>query len=151
MLTRTSEYALRAMIHLAHREKEWPIPAREIAKAAEIPAKYLSKILGDLVRAGVLESSPGKHGGFRMARMPRSTPLLAVLAPFEQFTHRRCPFGNQKCNDADPCNAHDQWKRVFDSQQKFLRKTSVWDIAAKMSLSVSSKRNSTTRKRTAVR
>jgi len=146
MLTRTSEYALRAMIHLAHREKEWPIPGREIAKATEIPPKYLSKILGDLVRVGVLQSSPGKSGGFRMTRMPKATPLLAVLTPFEQFASRRCPFGNQKCNDADPCNAHDQWKKVLDSQQQFLRKTSVQDIAAKMSLGVSRKQREAMRK-----
>lgn len=137
MLTRTSEYALRAMIHLAHREVDWPIPGREIAKATSIPPKYLSKILGDLVRVGVLESSPGKNGGFRMTRPPGSTPLLQVLTPFEQFSNRRCPFGNQNCSDADPCNAHDQWKKVIESQQQFLRKTSVEAIAARMGLPAS--------------
>lgn len=139
MLTKTSEYALRAMIHLAHNEKDWPIAGPRIAKATEIPPKYLSKILGDLVRVGVLESSPGKSGGFSMNGTPKSTTLLSVLTPFEQFTNLRCPFGNQKCNDADPCNAHDQWKKVIETQQQFLKKTSVQDIAAKMSLKVSRK------------
>ncbi len=147
MLTRTSEYALRAMIHLAQHEKDWPIAGPRIAKATEIPPKYLSKILGDLVRVGVLESSPGKSGGFRMFRTPKATSLLAVLTPFEQFANRRCPFGNQKCNEIDPCNAHDQWKKVIEAQQQFLAKTSVQDIAAKMSLPVLKKSSKTKPKR----
>jgi len=135
------------MIHLARCETDSPTPGREIASAAEIPPKYLSKILGDLVRVGVLESSPGKKGGFRMRQRPKATSLLSVLTPFEQFANRRCPFGNQKCNDADPCNAHDDWKKVIEAQQQFLRKTSVQDIAAKMSLPVLKKENKNKRKR----
>lgn len=136
MLTRTSEYALRAMIHLAHHEKHWPVPGRTIAKAADIPPKYLSKILGDLVRAGVLGSTPGKSGGFRMSKRAEEISLFSVLKPFEQFTNRRCPFGNQQCNDTSPCNAHNEWKKVLEAQQQFLRQTSVHDIADKMSLRV---------------
>jgi len=129
MLTRTSEYALRAMIHLAQHEEAWPIPGREIASEAGIPPKYLSKILGDLVRARVLDSSPGKSGGFRMRRAPRKTALLTVLSPFEQFEQRSCPFGNQQCSNENPCFAHDQWKKVIETQQRFLKKTTVEDIA----------------------
>ncbi len=51
MLSRTSEYALRALIHLAEHQTEWPIAGSRIAAAAGVPSKYLSKILGDLVRA----------------------------------------------------------------------------------------------------
>jgi Rrf2 family transcriptional regulator, iron-sulfur cluster assembly transcription factor len=129
MLTLTSEYALRAMIYLTRHSAEWPIPGRRIAAEAGIPAKYLSKILGDLVRFGVLESSPGKSGGFRMKRSPKETYLSEVLSPFEQFERRRCPFGNKECDDIDPCLAHEQWKHVVETEQSFLRDTSVYDVA----------------------
>ncbi len=129
MLSRTSEYALRALIHLAEHQAEWPIAGSRIAAAAGVPAKYLSKILGDLVRAGVLESSPGKTGGFRLSRPAKKVSLLDVLSPFEPFDRRRCPFGNHECSDANPCRAHDGWKKVVETQQRFLLKTSVYDIA----------------------
>ena len=133
MLSRTSEYALRALIHLTQHEEDWPISGSRIAAETEIPPNYLSKILGDLVRAGVLESAPGKTGGFRLSGPAKKMTLMAVLAPFEQFEHRRCPFGNKECSDANPCNAHTQWKRVIETQQKFLMKTTVYDIAVQMS------------------
>lgn len=133
MLSRTSEYALRALIHLAQREKEWPISGVRIAGETGIPPKYLSKILGDLARSGVLESSPGKTGGFRLRRPAKEISLLEVLAPFEQFARRRCPFGNLECSDVHPCRAHEQWNKVIETEQRFLTKTTVYDIALRMS------------------
>lgn len=129
MLSRTSEYALQAMIYLAQHAEEWPIAGRQIAKMAGIPPKYLSKILGDLVRAGVLDASRGVGGGFRMTRPPEAISLYEVLAPFEPFHMRRCPFGNKECGDEDPCLAHHRWKVVVETQQAFLRNTSVSDVA----------------------
>ncbi len=129
MLSRTGEYALRAVIHLAQNRNRWPIPGNRIAEEAGVPAKYLSKVLGDLVRIGVLLSSRGKQGGFRMARSPDKTLLMDVLAPFEQFDEQRCPFGGGRCSDQAPCLAHQRWKEVVDAEQRFLRSTTVQDVA----------------------
>ena len=65
MLSRTSEYVLRAMAFMAQQVDGWPLPGPRIAEQAGIPRKYLSNILGSLVRAGILESAPGVGGGFR--------------------------------------------------------------------------------------
>ena len=129
MLTRTSEYALRAMIYLVQHEEDWPIVGKEIAGATKIPAKYLSKILGDLVRIGVLESTPGRHGGFKLLRSSRQTKLYDVLAPFEVLERKQCPFGNQECSDVNPCLAHDRWKKVITAHKRFLNDTSICDVS----------------------
>lgn len=129
MLSLTCQYALRAMVYLARHEADWPIPGREIAGQVGVPAKYLSKILGDLVREGVLDGAPGKRGGFRMRRPARQTTLADVLRPFEPRERRACPFGNQECSDDHPCLAHDQWKKVLETQRRFLERTSVQDVA----------------------
>lgn len=129
MLTLTSEYALRALVYLARHADECPIPGRRIAAEATIPGKYLLKVLGDLVRAGILESSPGKHGGFRLRRSAKQTSLLDVLSPFEPFEHGRCPFGHGTCDEDHPCPVHHPWKRVIETQRQFLRETSLSDVA----------------------
>ena len=129
MLTRTSEYALRAMIYLAQNESEWPIIGADVAAATSIPAKYLSKILGDLVRVGVLESTPGRRGGFRFVNPAKKTKLYDVLAPFEHLEQTRCPFGNALCSDENPCLAHDRWKRVLATHKRFLQGTAIYDVA----------------------
>ncbi len=133
MLSLTSEYALRAMICLTRHADEGRVPTRSIANEAEIPRKYLSMILRDLVRAGFLSSSPGPGGGFRLVRSPKRIRLIELLAPFEPIltTRRLCPFGNQNCADNDPCAGHDRWKRVTDTYSQFLEKTSVYDLTVR--------------------
>ncbi len=133
MLSLTSEYALRAMIYLAQHVDDWPIPGRKIAEEANVPRKYLSAILGDLARAGILDSSPGTGGGFRMVRSPKEIRLSEVFAPFEPIlAHRRpCPFGHEECSDDDPCAGHDQWKQVRETYSRFLEQTSVFDVTFK--------------------
>ncbi len=129
MFSLTSQYALRALIHLARNADGKPISGRRIAADAGIPANYLSKVLNDLVRSGVLESSPGKTGGFRLRRPPEEITLDEVVAPFEHTGDRRCPFGNQACSDENPCSAHERWKHVVEAQQAFLSTTTVRDVA----------------------
>lgn len=131
MLSKTGEYALRAMIHLAQHADEWPISGARIAAHTRVPAKYLSKILGDLVRAGVLEASRGLGGGFRMARSPSHVHLYEVLAPFEDLltNTRACPFANQRCSDRNPCLGHAGWKQVRDTFERFLKETSLIEVA----------------------
>lgn len=129
MLSRTSQYALRALIYLTRHEDAWPISGTRIANEIGVPAKYLSKVLGDLVRAHVLEASPGRTGGFRLRRKPERTFLIDILIPFEHFDRRECPFGNHICSDERPCAAHNDWKKVVTAQQSFLKDTSLRDIA----------------------
>lgn len=129
-MTRSSEYALRAVIFLAQHRDRWPLPGHAIAKGTGIPAKYLQKILGDLTRTGVLTSSPGRTGGFRIARADGDVPLLEVLTPFERSNASRCPFGNTICSDKNPCRAHHEWSKVTEAEQRFLSDTCVADVAA---------------------
>ena len=131
MFSRTSEYALRAMVFLAQHADTWPIPGWRIAEQTGIPPKYLARILGDLVRHAVLESSRGIGGGFRLARSPDRIRLSEVLAPFEPAlaSRRPCPFGHELCNDKNPCPGHDRWMRVKNTYERFLQETSVSDIS----------------------
>lgn len=128
-MTRSSEYALRALVYLVQHRDRWLIPGQEIAKGVGIPARYLQKILGDLTRTGVLESSPGRAGGFRLRRPAHRIPLLDILSPFERFSTGRCPFGNAICSDRNPCRAHDQWKKVLETEQRFFREVSIDEVA----------------------
>lgn len=131
MLSLTAEYALRAMIYLAQHSDECPIPGRRIAAESQIPPNYLATVLGDLVRAGVLQGSPGRGGGFSLARRSRDIRLNEVLASFEPIlaNRRPCPFGKEVCSDEDPCAAHQQWKRVRETYARFLERNTVYDVS----------------------
>lgn len=139
MLSLTGQYALRAIVYLTQNAQRCPIPGREVAEEVGIPAKYLSKILGDLVRHGVLDSSRGKRGGFRLRRSAQETSLYDVLQPFEPFEQVRCPFSTDRCNAENPCLMHTQWKHVVETERRFLCDTSVYDVAVGAPASIDQK------------
>ncbi len=131
MLSRNGEYALRAVVYLAQNEDSWPIPGPQIARETKISPKYLSSILGTLVRSRVLEASPGRGGGFRMTRPPKRVLLVDILTPFESVLddRRPCPFGNPVCSDDDPCAGHHRWKTVREAYYDFAQRTSVQEVS----------------------
>src|SRR5262245_43388202 len=99
MLSMTAQYALRAFVYIAAQDEERPILAKEIAAQTRVPSQYLSRILRDAVRAGLLESARGVGGGFRLARPASRMKLFEVLAPYENVLDRsRCPFGQPRCS-----------------------------------------------------
>ncbi len=132
MLNRTGEYALKATVYITQTEDDWPVSGPRIARHTSIPAKYLSMVLGTLVRRGILDATRGKKGGFRFKQSPDRVRLLDIVAPFDpQFsdTQKPCPFGNTICNDANPCGGHKSYKRITEGFLAFLTRTSIAKVA----------------------
>ncbi len=91
MVSQTTEYALRAMTHLVAVAGA-SCTSREIAAATGVPRSYLSKIMRSLVRASLVRSSRGKHGGFILARDPASISVLEIanaIDPIRRLAHSR--------------------------------------------------------------
>ena len=129
MLSQTAEYALRAVLSIAEEPGGAPVGAKRLAAVLRIPQNYLSKTLHQLGRAGVLESTRGKLGGFQLARPPSRIPLLDVVTPFDDLTGRRtCLMGRTVCSDYTPCAAHARWKEVAERTAQFFSETTVADL-----------------------
>ena len=131
MLTLTTQYAFRALVRLSKHDAQETLPAKTIAADMEVSWKYLSRILAALVRAGILQASRGRNGGFRLARPPEDILLAEVVELFEPVlgNRRPCPFGNFTCNDESPCTGHHPWKHVRDSLAQFLNRATLSDVA----------------------
>ncbi len=131
MFSGTAEYALRAVFHLAARRGQGPEPGAEIAQALGVPTNYLSKILHALARAGVLKSTRGKRGGFELGRPAEEVSLLQVVSVFDNVdAHRRCLLGRAECSDERACPVHQRWKTLGEEIARFIRETTVADLAA---------------------
>ena len=75
-----AEYACLAMLALArHRLDDAPVRIREIAEAHDIPERYLVQILLQLKGAGLVHSTRGASGGYRLARSAEAISLGEVL------------------------------------------------------------------------
>lgn len=116
---------------LARRYGDGSVRARDMADATGIPANYLSKILHQLGRAGVVASERGRAGGFRLAAPPSKVKLASVVAPFEpQVQRTRCLLGLPRCSDANPCGAHERWRVIKEATLEFLNETTLADVIA---------------------
>ena len=133
MISKTNQYAIRAVVYLAQEAADHPIRARQVAGGLGLPANYLSKILHALARAGVLASERGPHGGFRLARAPEQLSLAEVMAPFDSVVQQRtCLLGRAECSDDKPCRLHDRWKAASDPVIEFFNHTMVADLIGMM-------------------
>jgi Rrf2 family protein len=70
VLSQRTRYAIRALLHLADHFGEGPVQLTEIAEKQNIPAKFLTVILSEMKRAGLVETLRGKEGGYWLARPP---------------------------------------------------------------------------------
>lgn len=129
MLSRTGEYALRAVLLLAGRETDRAMPADAIADELDVPRNYLSKTLNRLVRRGVLRSGRGPRGGFRLACSPEELAVADVVAEFEERgSEWKCLMGGRACDPERPCAAHEQWKTWSRPLSQWMDGTTVADL-----------------------
>jgi Rrf2 family cysteine metabolism transcriptional repressor len=78
-LTRRSEYALLALIHLARAKGKGFVAVAAIAEAQGLPPQFLEQLLMALKRARVVTSQKGPHGGYRLARPAEKISLAEVI------------------------------------------------------------------------
>src|SRR5258707_11545167 len=92
MLTQTADYALRALIYLAHSPEDGNHQTRDLAKALNVPTNYLGKILQLLGHQQIVESQRGMNGGFRLSRLPEQVRLYDVMFALDTLpSDNECP------------------------------------------------------------
>ena len=82
-LSVTGEYGIMTALDLALARGDLPVQARAIALRQGIPIKFLEHVLRALRHAGLVESSRGTHGGYRLAKLPEEIHLGDVIEAVE--------------------------------------------------------------------
>jgi Rrf2 family nitric oxide-sensitive transcriptional repressor len=111
MISQTAEYALRAVVFLG-KTGDTAYTADQIAKATQVPAPYLSKVLQPLIKAHLVKSQRGLGGGFSLGRKADHITILQIINavdPIERIevcplgldahTHSLCPL-HKRLDDA---------------------------------------------------
>jgi Rrf2 family protein len=132
LFSASAAHALRAVAWLAAHpgEGDQAVLGRELARKIKLPGDYLSKVLAQLARAGVLRASRGVKGGYRLARPASRIRLIEVVLPFEgKHARPGCLLHPERpCRSSATCAAHGSWADVKASYTDFLEKTTVADI-----------------------
>jgi Rrf2 family protein len=106
-LSKRGEYALRSLINLgiAAKVKRPLVRVTELARAEDLPVKFLEQIMQQLREAGVVESVRGKHGGYRLAK---SAEQIAIGTVVRLIDGPLAPIGCVSQTAYEPCNCPDE-------------------------------------------
>ena len=107
----TCGHALRALIYLAEKDDGRPVLIREIADAAGVPRQSLAKLLQSLRNQGLVRSTKGPGGGYRLARPAGEMGVAEVIEAVDGHIDLResCVLGLDECSDVARCALHDAW------------------------------------------
>ncbi len=126
LLSRPTTYAIRALLYVAKQDSDAAILAPTIAKAENLPAPFLAKLLRTLAEAKILTSSRGPGGGYRMAKPADKISLQDVSALFDGLAFaNECLLGYGRCLDSTPCPVHKVWGPRKENMQEFLENTTI--------------------------
>ena len=125
-----SEYAIRALMHLAKQPPGQLTMLSEIATAQDLPPAFLGKILKELVRAGILKSARGPTGGYGLKYPAEDITLLRVKEILDGTADLdRCAVGLELCSDETPCPLHDTFKPIRKAIREYLETTTIADVS----------------------
>jgi Rrf2 family protein len=126
LYSKTCEHAIRALTYLATRPVGELCLVDEIAESENVPRPFTAKILGDLVKAGILTSTRGRLGGYAMARDPESVSLLEIMSIVDGPDRiERCAVGLDPCDDHVPCALHDEFRPLREAIRAYLETTTL--------------------------
>ncbi len=135
MLSQTVEYALRAACFLSDKAPE-PQTTRQIAKVTKVPSAYLSKILQQLGRAGLVRSQRGVGGGISLTKTPEELTILEVVNAVDPMKRiRECPLGLPS-HGMRLCPLHRRLDNAMGMVEAAFGKTTLAEILAEPSESV---------------
>lgn len=130
ILSRTSQYAVQAMIYIATQPPGVPVLNKDVAARLNVPTAYLAKILQSLSKGSLLYSFRGRLGGFCLREGAEKTTLMQVLLLTEgtAFT-QSCVLGLKKCSNETACPMHFRWVPVKEKIIEMLNEMTLEKLA----------------------
>jgi Rrf2 family transcriptional regulator, iron-sulfur cluster assembly transcription factor len=126
--SRSTEYAIRALIPLAQAPDGKYTMVKTIAGQERIPMHFLAKILQQLARKGLLKSSKGPLGGFSLNLPPEEIRLLDIVEALDGLDAYRMEAVKEDCPDGLYCATHLEWQQLQQYILDYLKGNTVADL-----------------------
>ncbi len=140
IFTTKAEYGVRLLVELGRHEEGAPLSLKAIAEAEGLPLAYLERIVALLKKAGLVESTRGAHGGYRLARpadaIRMDEAVLALeggVAPMSCFVDDRPDGSKVLCShhdDGELCATKLLWMRVQGGVVEALQRTTLAELVS---------------------
>lgn len=126
MLSQRTRYTIRALLHLADRYGRGPVQLGEIAEAQNIPPKFLTVMLSQMSRTGLVGTRRGREGGYWLAKPPGeisygeivrlTSGSLGLVPCASRHSYEQC----KNCITEEKCRLHRVMLRVRDETARIL-------------------------------
>lgn len=135
MFSKSTEYALRAIIYLAQKSSvEHKVGITELSEAIDSPKSFTAKILQNLTRGNkLINSVTGPTGGFYLTDQAKKKSLLNVLTLLEdEGIITGCILGLKECSEKNPCPMHSEYKKIKPQLLDMLDHKTIAELASEM-------------------
>ncbi len=121
-------YGLRILLDLALHDNGSPRMIRDIAGSQRISEKYISRLIIDLRRAGMVKSVRGSRGGYRIARYPKNLTVLDVIEVMEGPVSIIDCVTTESCDRQRGCAVRSIWCDMNNQIRSALAAVTLQDV-----------------------
>ena len=119
-LTTKGRYAVTAMLDLSLNYGVRPITLADISDRQGISLSYLEQLFSNLRRQGLVSSSRGPGGGYRLSRSADEVTVLDIISAVdEKVDTTRCE-GKGNCSNGEQCLSHEIWHSLSEQIKMYL-------------------------------
>jgi Rrf2 family iron-sulfur cluster assembly transcriptional regulator len=129
-LNTRGRYAVMAMADLAKHGEGGSVPLSAVAQRQQISLDYLEQLFLKLRRAGLVESTRGRHGGYKLQRPAGEISVAEIMQAVEEGTRMTRCVGPQAagCLGESRCITHELWIALGEHIEGFLAKVSLREV-----------------------
>ncbi|WP_410211279.1 Rrf2 family transcriptional regulator [Aquirhabdus sp.] len=129
-LTTRGRYAVTAMLDLTLQQssEQQPITLAEIADRQSISIAYLEQLFSKLKRQGLVASSRGALGGYRLAKPSHEIAILDIIEAVNESVDATACEGQGNCRKGAKCLTHDLWHELSMQIENYLAGVTLADL-----------------------
>jgi Rrf2 family protein len=128
-LNTKGRYAVMALADIAKYAGAETVSLSVVAERQKLSLDYLEQIFLKLRRAGLVDSSRGRLGGYRLVRPAADTMVGEIMAAVEEDTRMtRCTEDGIPCMGEERCLTHGLWDALGSHISGFLWSVSLQDV-----------------------
>lgn len=137
MLSSTCKYGIRAIVYIAgNSKKDEMMGIKKISEDLNLPMPFLAKILQQMVKVKILNSSKGPHGGFSLARNSNEIYLIDVVKAIDgEDVFHRCVLYNENCASIEKtrttCILHNDYVKARNMIENLFVSKTIQDLVKK--------------------
>ncbi len=122
-------YAIRVMLDLAMHTGDGYISLKDIAARQDLSSKYLEMIIAMLNKAGYVQSSRGKFGGYKLSHAPEQYTMAGILKTTEgSMAPVSCLDCPGECEKEADCMTLPMWKKLDQIIEDYLESVTLQDL-----------------------